>query len=272
MHTIVFSITVIWTISLEEMAVAELAGRTALITGAGSGIGLGIAQAYADEGASVFLADIDSARLEAAVAAARGRGAQASGITADVGDLASVQAMAAAATEALGRIDVVCNNAGILDDLMPAADTTDALWRRVMGINLDGAFYVCRAVLPDMVARGAGIIINTVSISGSRGSRGGFAYTVSKHGLLGLTRSIAVTYGEYGIRCNAISPGSVETNISTGDNWPPIGRTLREKGLSTRPTRAKPNDIAPVAVFLASDRARYVNGHDLVADAGWTVY
>ena len=251
---------------------ALLEGRVALVTGAGSGIGEAIALAYAREGARLFLADISAERVDAIVGRARAAGAEAQGCTVDVAADASVRAMVTAAEAAFGRLDVVCNNAGILDRLMPVHDTTDAMWERVIGVNLTGAFQVCRAVLPGMLERGAGNIINTHSISSFLGGRGGAAYTVSKHGILGLTRTIAATYGDRGIRCNGISPGSVATNISTGDDWHDMGRALREKGLATRPQRAVPDDIAPVAVFLASDMAHYLNGANIVADAGWTAY
>jgi NAD(P)-dependent dehydrogenase (short-subunit alcohol dehydrogenase family) len=251
---------------------ALLEGRVALVTGAGSGIGEAMALAFAREGARLFLADVAAERVEKVVEAVRALGTEAEGCTADVSQDGSVRAMVAGAEQAFGRIDVVCNNAGILDRLMPAHDTTDEIWNRVIGINLTGAFYVCRAVLPAMLERGAGNIINTHSISSFLGGRGGTAYTVSKHGILGLTRAIAATYGTRGIRCNGISPGSVQTNISTGDDWHEMGRELRKKGLATRPERAVPDDIAPVAVFLASDMSQYINGANIVADAGWTAY
>ncbi|MBJ3775601.1 SDR family NAD(P)-dependent oxidoreductase [Acuticoccus mangrovi] len=250
----------------------ELAGKRALITGAGSGIGLAIAKAYAEEGASLFLSDINPKRVEDAVAAIEAMGGKATGGVTDVADSAAAKAMVDAAVTHFGALDILVNNAGILDDLYPVADTSDEMWNRVMGVNINGAFYVSRAAIPPMIAAGGGIIVNTLSISSFLGGRGGATYTVSKHAILGLTKAIAVTYADDGIRCNGISPGSVETNISTGEGWPPLGRKLREKGLATRPTRAKPEDIAPVAVFLASDRARYVNGANIVADAGWTAY
>jgi NAD(P)-dependent dehydrogenase (short-subunit alcohol dehydrogenase family) len=251
---------------------ALLDGRAALVTGAGSGIGEAIALAFAREGAQLFLADISAERLEKIMQSVRASGVEAAGCTVDVAKDASVRAMVAAAEQRFGRINVVCNNAGILDRLMPVHDTTDEMWERVIGVNLTGAFYVCRAVLPGMLERGSGNIINTHSISSFLGGRGGAAYTVSKHGILGLTRAIAATYGERGIRCNGIAPGSVQTNISTGDDWHEMGRALREKGLATRPPRAVPDEIAPVAVFLASDMSHYINGANIVADAGWTAY
>lgn len=251
---------------------ALLEGRVALVTGAGSGIGQAIARSFAAEGATLLLADLDPGRVAAAVSMVEGLGGKAIGRKVDVGEDAQVRAMAAAAEEAFGRVDIACNNAGILDRLLPVHATTDEVWDRVLRVNLSGAFYVCRAVLPAMLERGAGTIINIHSISSFLGGRGGATYTVAKHGILGLTRAIAATYGDRGIRCNGVSPGSVQTNISTGEDWHEMGRELREKGLATRPPRALPDDIAPVAVFLASDQSRYVNGANIIADAGWTAY
>lgn len=248
-----------------------LDGRVAVITGAGSGIGRAMATAFVAAGARVLAVDLSAERL-AETRAHAGDPEALEPHVADAADEAAIAGMLAAAEARFGPVDILCNNAGILDRMAPLDETDNALWHRVVGVNLTGPFLACRAALPGMLARGRGVIVNTCSIAGLLGGRAGIAYTATKHGLLGLTRSIAATYGDRGIRCNAVSPGSVKTDLAAGVEPSAAGWALRQKGLATRPPQAVPEEIAPVAVFLASDEARYVNGANIVADAGWTAY
>lgn len=248
-----------------------LDGRVTLITGAGAGIGRAMTEAFIAAGARVLAVD-RSAEALAATAEAVGAPDDLATHLADVTERAAAEAMLAAAERRFGPVEVVCNNAGILDRMMPLDETTDEMWERVMGINLTSPMRLTRAALPKMLERGSGCFINTCSIASFQGGRGGFSYTVSKHGMLGLTRAVATAYGERGIRCNGIAPGSVKTAIAAGAEPSAAGWELRKKGLATRPPPAEAAEIAPVAVFLASDAARYLNGALVVADAGWTVY
>jgi NAD(P)-dependent dehydrogenase (short-subunit alcohol dehydrogenase family) len=226
--------------------------------------------AFVAAGAGVVAVDIRQEALDETVSLLDH--ATALPVVADAASEEGVQLMLASACRRFGRVDVLCNNAGILDRMAPLHETTDELWEHVLAVNLTGPFRACRAVLPMMLAQGGGVIVNTASISGFLGGRAGTAYTCSKHGVLGLTRAIAATYGGRGIRCNAISPGSVKTNIAVGQEVSGEGLALRQRGLTTRPIQAEPAEIAPVAVFLASDEACYLNGADIVVDAGWTIY
>lgn len=250
---------------------ADLNGRVTIITGAGSGIGRSLVKAFVEAGARVFAVDMSGERLAETAEAVGAPEALATHV-ADVSDKGPIKAMLAAAAERFGPVEVICNNAGILDRMMPPDEISDELWDRVLAVNLTGPFLVTRAALPGMIERGGGIFVNTCSIASFLGGRGGVAYTATKHGILGLTRAVAATYGDKGIRCNGIAPGSVKTNIATGSEPSATGWALRQKGLATRPPQADPDDIAPTAVFLASDEARYVNGACLVVDAGWSAY
>ncbi|MCK0198945.1 SDR family oxidoreductase [Ancylobacter sp. 6x-1] len=249
----------------------DLNGQVALITGAGAGIGCAMVAAFVAAGARVFAVDRSGEALEALRAGVATPEALDT-LEADVTDPAAIAAMLAGAQARFGPVDIVCNNAGILDRMMPLDETDDAMWGRVLGVNLTAPMRLTRAALPDMLARGRGVFVNTCSIASFQGGRGGVSYTVSKHGLLGLTRAVAATYGARGIRCNAIAPGSVKTDLAAGAPPSDAGWELRKKGLATRPPQAGGDDIAPVALFLASEDARYLNGALIVADAGWTVY
>jgi NAD(P)-dependent dehydrogenase (short-subunit alcohol dehydrogenase family) len=169
------------------------------------------------------------------------------------------------------RLDVLCNNAGVVDDMALPAEVATSMWNRVIGVNLTGPFLVSRAALPPMLRRGAGAIINVASVSGLRGGAAGISYTAAKHGLVGLTRSLAHAYRDRGIRTNAICPGGVATGIVDMSSFDPAGLARNRPVLALAEGRlAEPDQIAGVALFLASPAASFINGAVLTVDAGWS--
>lgn len=247
-------------------------GQVALVTGAGSGIGRALVQRFVAEGASVVAVDIVEAPLHALVKELQEQGGKAVGCVANVASETDTQRMLDIAVSTYGRLDILCNNAGIMDSMTPAADVSLELWNRVLAINLTGPFLACRLALPIMLEQGGGRIVNTASEAGLRGGTAGTPYTVSKHGVVGLTRSIAFFYGDRGIRCNAVCPGPVETNIGFG------GGTPHEAGMAhvwklieatTVGQPAKPEQLAAAMAFLASDEASFLNGAIVPVDNGW---
>lgn len=258
--------------SVKQVDAHELNGKVALVTGAGSGVGRAIANLLAQNAAAVIVVDVVPQRVDQVVAEVQGKGAEAKGMLVDVSKGPDVDRMVDDALAAFGRIDVLCNNAGIMDSANPVADTTDDLWEKVMSINLDAPFRASRRVIPSMVEQGKGAIVNTTSLAGLYGGVAGAAYTVSKHGLIGLTRSIAAHYGGKGIRCNAMALGGVNTAIGLGGGKPnQAGLDHLMKAASLMPRVAEPGEIAELALFLASDRSSYMNGSCVVIDAGWSV-
>ena len=251
---------------------SALKGKVAIVTGAGSGIGQAIATRFASEGAHVVLLGLDPKHLDLTADMIHGRQGRCTAVTADVSDAKEWSRAFQEAAKVAGRIDVLVNNAGVMDDFTPAADVTDDLWRRVLGTNLDGVFYGCRLAIPVMQRQGAGSIVNVASIGGLQGGRAGAAYTASKHGVIGLTKNIAYMYAKTGIRCNAIAPGGVATAIGEKMKPHPFGYERMAGGIANAVRVGRPEEIAQVAQFLASDASSLVNGAVLTADAGWTAY
>ncbi|GIH80549.1 SDR family NAD(P)-dependent oxidoreductase [Planobispora longispora] len=241
--------------------------RIALITGAGSGIGRAMAVAFAKAGARVVVCDVDLASAERTAADI---GDAAVAAAADVSDETSVAALVETAIGAYGRIDVLCNNAGIMDTMALPADVTVGQWERVLRVNLTGTFLVTHAVLPHMLAQGGGAIVNTASEAGIRGGAAGVAYTASKHGVVGLTRSIAWAYAKDGIRCNAILPGPTATGIAANLSFDPAGLNRLAPVLALGERMAQPEQMADAALFLASEAASFVNGAIVPVDGGWS--
>jgi NAD(P)-dependent dehydrogenase (short-subunit alcohol dehydrogenase family) len=243
------------------------ADRVALLTGAGSGIGLATAVRLAAEGAHVVGCDVRPEAVETARAAVPGGTFTAC----DVTDQAGVERLVSETVAAHGRIDVLGNIAGINDAFLAAHEVDDATWDRVLAVNTTAVMRLCRAVLPSMQARGAGAIVNIASIAGLGGGASGLAYTASKHAVVGMTRSIAWTYRADGVRCNAVCPGGVRTNIvSRGDprsDWG-LDRLRPFHALSGRVADA--DEIAALVSWLASDEASNMTGAIITADGGWT--
>jgi NAD(P)-dependent dehydrogenase (short-subunit alcohol dehydrogenase family) len=250
----------------------NLSGRVAIVTGAGSGIGRAMAQQLASAGAALVVNDIIGERAHETVAIIERAGGIAVPAVADVSDEQAVESFVTQAAERFGRIDVLCNNAGIMDMMSEPAATSTGMWNRVLAVNLTGYFFLTRAVLPYMLARKSGSIINTASEAAIRGGAAGLAYAVSKHGVIGLTRNIAWAHRLDGIRCNAICPGAVETNITAGkgfEMFDQAGVARLMPVLQLVPRIAQPEQMASVALFLASDAASFVNGAIIPADGGW---
>ncbi len=251
---------------------ARLEGKVAIITGAGSGIGKEMAVLFANEGACVVVVDIVADGVNEVVSGINGSGGKAVGVTGDVTSEADIEKMIAAAVDNYGGLNILCNNAGVMDNMMPVTDVTDQLWERVININLNGPFKACRKAIPLMMKKGGGVILNMASHAGLFGCRAGVAYTASKHALVGITKSIAYMYANKGIRCNAICPGGVETPINDITGFNEFGFERQMTGLTTMPRMGSPKEIANVAMMLVSDEASFVNGAVVPVDAGWSAY
>ena len=248
----------------------RLKDKVAVVTGAGSGMGLAIATLFVAEGAKVVAADWHEDALNAAVASI---GGAITGIKTNVADQAQAEAMVDKAVSAFGRIDILVNNAGVMDLFESVADVTNDTWKRVMSVNVDGPMYAMRRAVPLLLAQGGGAIVNIASVAGVGGGAAGAAYTASKHALIGLTKSTAYQYAKQGLRCNAIVSGGVTTNIMQSVDPSKLDQAaLGRIGAwhAANPGMLEPIDIANAVLFLASPEARYINGVALPADMGWT--
>jgi NAD(P)-dependent dehydrogenase (short-subunit alcohol dehydrogenase family) len=254
----------------------DFAGRVAIVTGAGSGIGREVATGLAACGAKVAILDISSAGAERTVAEIKKAGGTAMAAFADVGEEDSVEGALRQVRAKLGPASVLVNNAGIVDDKALPADVPTATWDQVIRVNLTGCFLMAREVIPEMLAAGGGSIVNVSSAAGTKGGTGGVSYTVSKHGVVGLTRSLAYAYGDRGLRVNAVLPGPTETGMGGGspvefseEGSARLAPVRAVFGALHGETRGEPRQVAAAVLFLASDAADLVNGALLPVDAGW---
>jgi NAD(P)-dependent dehydrogenase (short-subunit alcohol dehydrogenase family) len=249
----------------------DFSGKVALVTGAASGMGLATAQAFAEAGAAVVLADFKEDAVKAAAEKLMANGHRALAVRCDVSDDAEVAAMVDRAVAEFGRLDAAFNNAGVMARIAPTAHSTREDWDRVIGTNLRGVWSCMKHELRQMERQGGGAIVNNASVGALTGNPGIGSYIASKHGVVGLTRTAALEYVRRGIRVNAVNPGLIDTQIArdvvNGDERAyadiaknvPIGRAGR------------PEEIASAVLWLCSPGASYVVGHALTVDGGMTV-
>lgn len=250
----------------------RLQNKVAIITGAASGIGQGAAELFAEEGARLVLVDRNTAGLAETGSRLRAGGAAVVEVAGDLAQAATIDRVVEAALAAYGQIDVVFNNAGI----MPYGDLqslTEALWDEVQAVNVKAMFLMCKAVIPHMLKRGRGSIINTSSVMATLTEPGYEAYTTSKAGVIGLTKALAVSYAEQGVRCNCVCPGWVDTPMNRQvaeaagglDKLLPIIKRQQPQG-----RMASTREVAYAVLFLASDEASAVTGSALYVDGAST--
>src|SRR5688572_17559975 len=244
----------------------RLKGLIALVTGAGNGIGGGIARRFAGEGAIVFVTDVDGAAAETVAHELRGDGHNATALTADVSRGQDVTAMFRAVASAHGRLDVLVNNAG-LNVRGDFRHLSDADWVTIREVNLDGVVRVARDGFELLRASGRGSLINVASIMGHRGLRQLTAYSATKGAVAALTRGLAVEYAPFGIRVNALCPGFVHTPLTARALRNPAIEKALVEGTALR-RLGQPEEIAKAALFLASDEASYITGAELAVDGG----
>jgi 2-hydroxycyclohexanecarboxyl-CoA dehydrogenase len=248
----------------------RLEARTALVTGGASGIGAATARRLAAEGARVSIADLDEAGAGEIAAEIDGHA-----VRMDVADAASARAGVAAASEALGPLDILVNNAGT-DRFAFFVNTDEELWDVVLGVNLRGVLACTHAVLGSMQERRRGVIVNVASEAGRVGSQGSAAYSAAKAGVIGFTKAIARESARYGVRCNAVAPGPIETPLlnSAPEQLGELGRRLKQAMVNATAMGriGEPDEVAAAIAYLASDDASYVTGQTLNVSGGLSMW
>lgn len=248
----------------------KLNNKVAIVTGAAAGMGEAIAKEFAKEGAKVVVNySRSSQEAEAIVDKITKDGGEAIAVKADVSKSEDVKQMIEKTIDKFGKIDILVNNAGILDDYTPVVDTSEELWDRIIGVNLKGPFLCSKYAIPYMLKEKKGVIINLSSIAGFVSGGGGAAYTSSKHGVIGLTKQIAYDYGKLGIRANAICPGAIKTRMTEEilkNDDAPVMEAIKSVPAGRY---GYPEEIAKLALFLASDDSDFIHGAPILIDGGW---
>jgi NAD(P)-dependent dehydrogenase (short-subunit alcohol dehydrogenase family) len=241
--------------------------KVAMVTGGGSGIGAAIARRFAEEGATVVVADLDEKAASKVAAGIEKDAGIAVAVQQDVGDPRSVEQSVAFAIDKFGQLDVAINYAGITGDLAPTADYSLEGWDKVIAVNLSGVFYGMKYQIPAMLRSGGGSIVNIASILGSVGARDSAGYNAAKHGVVGLTKTAALEYSKDGVRVNAIGPGYIDTPLLNA-----LDREMYDGLVNLHPIGrlGKAEEVAELALWLASDKASFVTGSYHLVDGGYT--
>ena len=253
----------------------KLENKVSVITGAGSGMGKEIALLFAAEGSKVIATDIDQKRLDALKIEIKEKGGEVTTLISNIAKEEDIENMISVAVSTYGTLDILVNNAGIMDHFAPVAELENAMWEKVMKVNVDGPFKAMRSALKIFLKKGNGVIVNIASIGGLNAARAGAAYTASKHAVIGLTKNTGYMYSKSGIRCNAIAPGAVNTNIGDTIDFSKITPLVNERimpGMALNPRTGEPSEIAKVALFLSSDDSSFVNASVITVDGGWSAY
>lgn len=251
---------------------AKLDGKVAIVTGAASGMGKAIAKMYAKEGATVIVADFNAEGADAAVKEITDEGGTATSVSVNVADADQVENMINTAINEYGELNILVNNAGIMDGFEPVGEITDEKWDQLFDVNTKGVMRAMRQAVNYWTENEKdGVIVNTISTGGLNGAHAGAAYGASKHAVVGLTKNTGYMYAKKGIRVNGIAPGAIETNISSSmKNISDFGMERAGAAHTLSPRNGQAEEIASAALFLASEDASFVNGTVLTVDGGWT--
>ena len=253
----------------------KLENKIVIITGAGSGIGREITLYFAKEGAKIIATDINEKRISELEKETSSYQGNIKLLKGDITKTNHIDEIIKVALKTFGSIDVLINNAGIMDNFQGIDEVDEKEWMKVMDINLNAPFRLMSRVLKVFLNKKSGNIINIASVGGLNGGRAGAAYTASKFALIGLTKNTGFLYAKNGIRCNAIAPGAIETNISESIDYSKLKDEIKDRimpGMVLNPRSGKPIEIAKIAIFLATEESSLINGSVIVADDGWSAY
>ncbi|WP_286779407.1 MULTISPECIES: SDR family NAD(P)-dependent oxidoreductase [Sphingobacterium] len=244
-----------------------LADKVALVTGAGSGIGLAVALAYGKEGAKVVVSDINEQAGQETVKQIESLGGEAAFFKADSSSPTDNEVLVAFAVKTFGRLDIACNNAGIGGEAALTGEYSLDGWKKVIDINFNGVFYGCKYQLEAMESNGGGVIVNMASIHGTAAAPMSSAYTAAKHAVVGLTKNIGAEYGQKNIRCNAVGPGYIDTPLLAKLDKEHINALISKHPIGRL---GKVEEVAELVLFLSSDKSSFMTGGYYLVDGGYT--